>query len=192
MASYGPPWRVASWEFQHTCPRVSETRKRPASLHCFLAGIWRRSMRTLRGGCLCGAVEYEIPDALRYAGYCHCSECRRFSGSAFSAFGGISKANFRVLKGAESIKHYAKNANTILGFCNVCGSSLYAEKRQREMINLRLGTLRDTPSLAPQAHAFVGSKAPWHEIRDDLVQFDGAPSPSQWPRTASDGPASRS
>ena len=103
----------------------------------------------------------------------------------FSAFGGISKADFRLLKGAESIKHYAKNANTILGFCSVCGSSLYAAKTQREMINLRLGTLRDTPSLAPQAHAFVGSKVPWYEIRDDLVQFEGAPSPSQWPSPSS-------
>lgn len=42
--------------------------------------------KTLRGRCLCGAVEYQIPDTLEYAGYCHCSECRRFSGSAFSAF----------------------------------------------------------------------------------------------------------
>ena len=142
-------------------------------------------MRTLKGGCLCGAVEYEIPDALLYAGYCYCSECRRFSGSPFSAFGGISKADFRLLKGAQSIKHYAKNANTMLGFCSVCGSSLYAAKTQREMINLRLGTLRDTPSLAPQAHAFVGSKVPWYDIRDDLVQFEGAPVPSQWPSPSS-------
>ena len=146
----------------------------------------------LTGGCLCGAVEYEIPDALLYAGYCHCSECRRFSGSPFSAFGGIAKADFRLLKGAESIKHYAKNANTTLGFCGICGSSLYAAKTQREMINLRLGTLRDVPSLAPQAHAFVASKAPWYEIRDDLVQFEGAPSVSQWPRTAADGTSSNS
>ena len=149
-------------------------------------------MRTLKGGCLCGAVEYEIPDALLYAGYCHCSECRRFSGSAFSVFGGISKGDFRLLKGDESIKHYAKNANTVLGFCSICGSSLYAAKTQREMINLRLGTLRDVPSLAPQAHAFVVSKAPWYEIRDDLVQFEGAPSASQWPRTSPDGTAGNS
>ena len=144
-------------------------------------------MRMLRGGCLCGAVEYEIPDALQYAGYCHCSECRRFSGSPFSAFGGIPKASFRLLKGAESIKHYAKSANTTLGFCSICGSSLYAEKTQREMINLRLGTLRDIPSLAPQAHAFVGSKVPWDEIRDGLIQFEGAPSLSQWPKISPQG-----
>jgi hypothetical protein len=94
-----------------------------------------------------------------------------------------------LLKGAESIKHYAKSANTILGFCGVCGSSLYAEKVHRDMINLRLGTLRDTPSLAPQAHAFVGSKVPWYEIRDDLVQFEGAPSLNQWPKISSCGTA---
>jgi hypothetical protein len=43
-------------------------------------------MRTLKGGCLCGAVEYDIPDTLVHAGYGYCSECRRFSGSPVSAF----------------------------------------------------------------------------------------------------------
>jgi len=136
-------------------------------------------MKTLKGGCLCGAVEYSIPDALQYAGYCHCSECRRFSGSIFSAFGGIPKESFHIAKGAENIKHYQKSANTVLGFCNVCGSSLYADKPQKGMIHLRLGTLHDVPSLTPQTHAFVGSKVPWYQIKDDLKQFEAGSSASK-------------
>lgn len=138
-------------------------------------------MNELKGGCLCGAIEYVIPDALQYAGYCHCSECRRFSGSIFSAFGGIPKSDFRVVKGIEHIKHYRKSEKTVLGFCSECGSSLYADKPQRGMVHLRLGSLHDTPSLTPQTHAFVGSKVPWYDIKDGLVQFDQGSSISKQP-----------
>lgn len=146
-------------------------------------------MRELKGGCLCGAVEYVIPDALQYAGYCHCSECRRFSGSIFSAFGGIPKASFRLLKGAENIRHYHKSAHTVLGFCSVCGSSLYADKPQKAMLHLRLGTLHDLPSLTPQTHAFVGSKVPWYDIQDGLMQSEKGSSLRRPPATSFDADA---
>lgn len=68
--------------------------------------------KTLRGRCLCGAVEYQVPDALKYAGYCYSSECRRFSGSAFSAFGGISEADPEVLKGERQIASYRKSSGS--------------------------------------------------------------------------------
>lgn len=129
-------------------------------------------MNTLSGRCLCGAVEYRLPDDLAYAGYCHCSDCRRFSGSAFSAFGGIDAARFELVRGADHVTHYAKSAATVLGFCAICGSSLYAQKPLRQMIHLRLGTLDQTPSLHPQAHSFVGSRAEWFAICDGLPQFE--------------------
>ncbi|MDR3418195.1 MAG: GFA family protein [Nevskia sp.] len=128
--------------------------------------------KELHGGCLCGAVEYAVADALQYARYCHCSECRRFSGSAFSAFGGVAKADFRLLKGAEHVGLYPKSGDTVLAFCRTCGSSLYADKPRRGMVHLRLGTLRDAPALWPQAHVHVASKAPWYEIGDDLPQYE--------------------
>jgi hypothetical protein len=129
-------------------------------------------MNTLTGRCLCGSVVYTLPDDLAYAGYCHCSDCRRFSGSAFSAYGGIDEARFTVVRGAELITRYVKMADTVLGFCSICGSSLYATKPSRKMIHLRLGTLDQTPSLQPQTHSFVGSKAEWFSICDGLPQFE--------------------
>ncbi|GAC1632760.1 MAG: GFA family protein [Nevskia sp.] len=131
-------------------------------------------MKELRGRCLCGAVEYRIPDALHYAGYCHCADCRAFSGSAFSAFGGIAEADFRWLRGEDQVTHFAKSEQTVLGFCRVCGSSLYAKKPGLRMIHVRLGTLVDAPSLPPQTHSFVASKAPWFEIGDRLPQYRGS------------------
>jgi hypothetical protein len=129
------------------------------------------TLNRLSGRCLCGAVEFTLPDDLAYAGYCHCSDCRRFSGSAFSAFGGIDEARFSIVRGAELISHYPKTADTVLGFCSVCGSSLYAKKPRRQMVHLRLGALDQTPSLRPQAHSYVGSKAEWFAICDGLPQY---------------------
>lgn len=132
----------------------------------------RQHMKEISGRCLCGAVEYSVPDDFAYMGFCHCSECRRFSGSAFSAMGGIAVSSFRVVKGREDIAHYRKSEDTVLGFCRVCGSSLYAEKPQTGMIHLRLGTLDAAPSITPQFHSYVGAKVPWHHIGDALPQFE--------------------
>ena len=128
-------------------------------------------MKELRGRCLCGAVEYAVPDDFKYAGYCHCSECRKFSGSAFSAFGGVPLDSLRVLSGLQSISRYPKSEATTLVFCNTCGSSLYAEKPKRGMVHIRLGVLDIAPTLHPGFHSHVDSKAPWYEINDGLPQF---------------------
>ncbi len=136
------------------------------------------SVKQLHGRCLCGAVEYCVPDDFRYAGYCHCSDCRRFSGSAFSAYGGVPLAGLRLLRGEAHIGRYRKSGNTVLAFCSLCGSSLYAEKPLRGMVHLRLGTLDQAPTLAPQVHSYVASKAPWYEIRDGLPQYPAARPPA--------------
>lgn len=62
-----------------------------------------RKDRVLKDGCLCGAVQYQVRDGFRYALNCHCSQCRRATGSAFKPFGGIERDEFAVTKGAESL-----------------------------------------------------------------------------------------
>jgi len=132
-------------------------------------------MDILRGCCLCGAVQYEVPDNLLYAAYCHCSECRRFSGSAFSALGGLPKDQLQIKSGKDRIKYFRKTEDSNMAFCDTCGSSLFTEKPLKGLIHLRLGTLMDSPSRTPQVHVLVGSKAAWFQITDDLPQFEGLP-----------------
>lgn len=129
-------------------------------------------MRRIAGRCLCGAVHYQVNDNFGYSGFCHCSNCRRFSGSASSAMAGIALQEFDILQGQGSIKRYVKSENTVLAFCGNCGSSLYAEKPKRGMVHLRLGTLNEAPSLRPQFHSFVSSKADWDNICDGLPQYE--------------------
>jgi hypothetical protein len=85
---------------------------------------------------------------------------------------GIPAEEFVVVQGSEQIKRYMKSENTVLAFCSVCGSSLFAEKPKRGMVHLRIGTLNEAPSLRPQFHSYVGSKAEWDTICDGLPQFE--------------------
>jgi hypothetical protein len=127
-------------------------------------------IRTLRGGCECGAVEYEVADAFEYAQNCHCSNCRASTGSLFKPFGGIAREALRVVRGGDTLLIWGDDdANHTR--CGICGSLLFSVVGPR--VHVAYGSLRDEPTLKPTAHLFVGSKAPWEQIRDDLPQRDG-------------------
>ena len=131
-------------------------------------------MTRLAGGCLCGNVRFSVEDAFRYALNCHCSQCRRSTGSAFKSFAGIERSKFRVEAGSDRLQIYG-DPDTPDARCGTCGSFLYSVVRDGEWVHVNLGALHDPPSLRPTAHIYVGSKAPWHEITDDLPQHDELP-----------------
>lgn len=131
--------------------------------------------RRLRGRCLCGAVEYAVADAFEYALNCHCSNCRRATGSAFKAFAGIRRGSLTLLKGTDGILIYGNEEEAHDVHCAVCGSLLYSVVRQGLYAHLTMGTLIDAPSIRPAAHIFAGSKAPWFEITDGLPAYDEFP-----------------
>lgn len=129
------------------------------------------SPRTLTGRCLCGQCEYVVDDAFEYALNCHCSRCRRATGSAFKPLGGIRVDKVRVVQGADRLlRHGEPDGHDV--HCDRCGSMLYSVVRDGAYAHVTYGTLVDTPSLRPQVHIFVGSKAPWYEITDDLPQHE--------------------
>jgi hypothetical protein len=128
----------------------------------------------LRGRCGCGAVTYEVADEFVVAYNCHCSNCRAMTGSAFLPWGEIEPEKLRVTQGEDSLivtgdrnGHHAKR-------CGQCFSLLYWTGYEGK-IRVPYGSLVDEPNLKPAAHMFVGSKAPWHEILDDLPQHDEYP-----------------
>ena len=128
----------------------------------------------LRGECLCRLVGYDVPDAFDYALICHCSQCRRRTGSSFKPFAGIAAAQLTVTRRADLIRRFGAESSHD-AFCGACGSLLYSLVRDGAFVHVTLGTLVDVPSIRPSAHIFVGSKAPWHVICDDLPQFDALP-----------------
>lgn len=128
----------------------------------------------LKGQCLCRSVTYEVADAFQYACNCHCSNCRRATGSAYKPFAGIEIEKVAVIEGAEHVRTYGDEIDYDI-HCGNCGSLLYSVVRDGAFAHVTLGTLVDTPSIRPQAHIFVGSKAPWHDIEDALPQHEALP-----------------
>jgi hypothetical protein len=126
----------------------------------------------LMGRCSCGRVRYAVEDAFVYAGYCHCSQCRASSGSAFTSFAGIERTKLEVTEGASDITVFEKNPDDLVSFCRRCGSVLFSVVRAGAFVHLTLGTLEGEPSIRPSFHIFVGSKAPWHEITDALPKYE--------------------
>jgi hypothetical protein len=128
--------------------------------------------RALAGSCLCGAVQYSVADEFIYSLNCHCSQCRRATGSAFKAFAGIERRKLRITRGEASVLSFGDDDNAHDARCKTCGSLLYSVVRDGAFVHVTLGTLVDAPSIRPSAHIFVGSKAPWFTIADDLPQHD--------------------
>ena len=127
--------------------------------------------RVLEGRCECGATGYRVEDAFLYAANCHCSRCRASTGSAFKPFAGIEREKLEVTDGADRLMIVGEpDANHTR--CGVCGSLLFSVVREGAYVHVALGSLVDDPSIRPTGHIFVGSKAPWFEITDDLPRSE--------------------
>ena len=127
--------------------------------------------RTLAGKCQCGAVRYRVVDGFLYAANCHCSRCRAATGSAFKAFAGIERAKLEVTEGENALLVYGDDDLNDTR-CGACGSLLFSVVRDGEYVHVAMGSLVDAPSIRPGEHIYVGSKAPWFEITDDLPQSE--------------------
>jgi hypothetical protein len=127
--------------------------------------------RVLAGMCRCGAVRYDVSDAFVYAANCHCSECRAATGSAFKAFAGIEREKLTITEGLENIAVFGDDDLNDTR-CGACGSFLFSVVRDGAFVHVAMGSLVDAPTIRPTHHIFVGSKAAWFEITDELPQFD--------------------
>jgi hypothetical protein len=127
-----------------------------------------------RGSCLCGDVRWEVDGPLELMVHCHCSLCRKAHGAAFSTGVACAPEAFRLTAGRDRIAGHESSPGLVRRFCSRCGSCLPAEPLDGR-VYVPAGCLDDDPGVRPLAHIFVGSKAPWLEIRDDLPRFDEFP-----------------
>jgi hypothetical protein len=124
----------------------------------------------VQGACLCGTVRYESDGPFHMMIHCHCSMCRKHHGSAFATFVGAALDGFRWLGGEDNIESYRSSERGQRSFCRTCSSVTPILATEMGMALLPAGNLLDDPGVRPQAHVFVGSKAPWYEITDQLPQ----------------------
>ncbi len=123
----------------------------------------------LKGSCLCGGIRYEIDNEIGPITNCHCSQCRKASGASFATNASVPAASFRFITGAELLREWESSPGKRRCFCGRCGSPILKRSDDTpETLRLRLGTLDSDPRRKPSKHIYVGSKAPWVEITDDL------------------------
>lgn len=136
---------------------------------------------TIYGGCLCGCIQFELQGELKDVAMCHCSQCRRATGTAFAAYARVPLAGFNWISGEKLIANYQSSQGVFRCFCGQCGSPLGGIVGDGNKLDwVALGAVAGDPVVRPEAHIFAGSKAPWHEVTDDLPQFE------EWPPTASE------
>lgn len=125
------------------------------------------------GGCLCGAVRFEIDGGIRNIVYCHCSQCRKAQGSAFAANGIVDSGKFRIVRGEDKLTAYESTPGQLKYFCKICGSPIMSKRPTVPgQVRIRLGTIESPISERPQAHIFTTSKANWETICGDLPQYE--------------------
>jgi hypothetical protein len=121
-------------------------------------------------------VALEIDGPIKDMLYCHCTMCRKAHGSAFRARGRVRTKDLRIVRGEALIRFHESSPGQHRGFCSTCGSPLFTRFTEvPQVVGLALGILDDDPGSRPTCHVFVGSKAPWHEISDDLPRHEAFP-----------------
>ena len=124
--------------------------------------------RPATGGCLCGAVRYEVTGQLRDVLICHCEECRRWGGHV-SASSAARKEELVLVqsRGLRWIDSPNSDARARRGFCGECGSSLFWDPPGRETISIAAGTLDDASGLRVVSHWFVSDAGAYYDVPDD-------------------------
>ncbi len=126
----------------------------------------------LEGGCLCAGVRFRISGKLGPAGYCHCKQCQRASGSAFAANAPVRTTYFELVAGGDLVSEYESSPGKFRAFCRRCGSPVYSRRvTEPDIRRVRLGTLDGDPGRRPLGHVWVSAKAPWFTITDALPQY---------------------
>ena len=127
----------------------------------------------MRGSCLCGEVTFEISGSVTPIEFCHCPRCRKAYGSTCAATLYVAAETFRWARGEDRVQVYDAPIRERPPayrhvFCRSCGSPLPIVNLQVGYAEIPAGSLEGDPGCRPLRHIFVGRKAAWHEISDDL------------------------
>ena len=129
----------------------------------------------MQGKCLCGSVQFTLAGELPNLYQCHCSLCRKVSGSSSNAAFKISLDQLSWSVGEELIRKYESETGFKSHFCSRCGSPLPNPMANDSAWWVPVGLLEGDAGLRVGAHLFVASKAPWDVIPDAGVHFDEMP-----------------
>ena len=114
------------------------------------------------GGCLCGAVRYEVARPLRDVVVCHCEMCRKAHGH-IGAYTAAPKDALRMTE-SRGLKWYASSPIARRGFCSECGGTLFWQGRDRDTISIAAGTLDGATGLHTAIQIHTDSAGDYYDI----------------------------
>jgi hypothetical protein len=129
----------------------------------------------IQGSCLCGAVTFQVLGEIIELGNCHCSQCRKAYGSAFGTVAVVQKDDLSYTGGEERVRRFVQTERVNRYFCDRCGSPLPMVEEWDPLVGIPAGLFDDEIAAHVSAHIFVGSKASWWEIWDDLPRHERYP-----------------
>jgi hypothetical protein len=122
----------------------------------------REAGAVARGGCLCGAVRYEVAEPLRDVVVCHCTMCRKTHGHV-GAYSAARRAALRLVE-TRGLRWYRSSAIARRGFCCECGGTLFWEGSGRETISIAAGTLDAPTGLKTALQIHVDSAGDYYDV----------------------------
>lgn len=132
-------------------------------------------METYTGSCLCGGVAFRVVGALEPVQVCHCRQCRKAHGTPFATNIPVRKEALLFERGGDFITEFQSSPGKFRAFCSQCGSPLYSRLTDLPgVFRIRAGLINEPLDVRPASHAYVGSKANWWVINDDLPRFEKA------------------
>jgi len=135
------------------------------------------SQVTLKGGCLCGGVKYEVTgDPARFY-HCHCSRCRKATGTGHASNLFFRPATLSWLSGQNHVRAFrVPDAQRFINqFCEICGGRLPRQPEATDIVVLPAGSLDEEPPIKPQARIFNGSRASWSCSGDEIPIYEEMP-----------------
>ncbi len=129
-------------------------------------------MSEITGSCLCGECKYESGAEPLNIRVCHCNQCQKATGSAFFPRVMVPLDGLKVI---GPVGWFASGSGLRRGFCTKCGSTLFSERKSRNVVGVSLGTLDNADQFDPTCHIWMSSKQQWLLFDDALLQHQEGP-----------------
>lgn len=127
-----------------------------------------------KGGCLCGAIKFEVNDEPKWVAHCHCRSCQKTTGSAFVTYAGFEEKNVRFA--GQMRQKYQSSQDVNRSFCSNCGTPLaYESGAWPGEIHLMVSNFENPNNFQPTLHVNMADKIAWVHLDDTLKKFDKFP-----------------
>lgn len=131
----------------------------------------------MKGSCLCGKVSYEVEPPFKLFQYCHCTRCRKITGSAHASNLFVAPSQFHWVSGEELVSRFELSEAKYFAssFCRCCGSALPWQAKGVANLVIPAGSLDEDPKLRPKHNIYVSEKACWYTAPDSLPEYETLP-----------------